>query len=141
QFYNLDVEPRLIVRDWGSVIDATDGGSIKNRAVTAGAAPPVNTQPRTAYYTATWSQSFDSSGLFLGAGGSIYADGRMVQGGLNNNRFSFIGFGALGLSGRTITGMWLELQNRHAGAATAGILFGTHSLAAGNGTRQPRVNA
>lgn len=136
---NYSVEPSVVIRDIGPNIDAWDGGSIKSR-VTAGSVSPINTQPTTAYYSATWSQLFDSSGSLLGAGGSVYADGRMVQGGLNDGRFGYVGFGALGLSGKTITGMWIELQNRHAGAANAQIQFGTHNHGSAPGARQARAN-
>lgn len=146
-FYNLDVEPRIIIQDVGPVIDAIDGGSIATRltATTGGSAAPVtpvNPQPQTAYYTAAWSQLFDSGGALLGAGGSVYADGRMIQGGLNNNRFGYVGFGALGLSGRTITGMWIALTNRHAGARPyTQIQFGIHGHGSAPGVRQVRSGA
>lgn len=133
---NIDVEPKIIIRDVGPVVTAVDGGSIKSR-VTSGTSVPVNPQPKTVSVQASWSANYSSGGGRITGAGGLYNDYRMVQGGGisggSNNRMGLIGFPSLGLSGKTVTGAWVYLKNRHTGFGSGA----TVKLAASNLTSAP----
>ena len=122
-------EPSLVIRDIGPAVEAFDGGSIKSRATTGSVTPPQSNVVKTTDYGCTWSALWGPSGTIRPASGSLYDDGRMMQGGLTGSRAGQVGFGPLGLSGKTITGMWVRLQNRHTqSSAGSRVRLGVHGV-------------
>lgn len=130
RFYTIDAPPSILLRDEGPDISAFDGGVIYTRASTGNVSPPVANVMKTAVFDATWSVLWGPSGSIRPAGSSLYDDGRMLQGGNSGARAGQVGFPALGLSGKSITGVWLRLRNRHTSSNSgATVDIGTHGNA------------
>lgn len=129
-----------------SIIDAgqTKAPTIATDHTTSGNQAPPPAQPATTVFTAAWSATWDSGGNRILFNGGPYADQRLVQGGgSGGTRYSQIGFNALGLSGKTPTGMWIRLKNRHiGGSGSSSIQFGAHGYtsAGSRGTRSGAWN-
>lgn len=93
----------------------------------SGSTTPTAPKRYTKTWNATWSVLWGPSGSIRPSGGSIYDDGRMLQGGYTGSRCSRVGFPALGISGRKISGAWLRVKVRSTGTSSgATIKIGTH---------------
>ncbi|MGA6128839.1 MULTISPECIES: hypothetical protein [unclassified Microbacterium] len=101
---------------------ASSGGS-------SGSTAPAAPKTVTKVWNATWSVLWGPSGSIRPGSGNLYDDGRMLQGGgssIGDGRAGRVGFPALGISGKTIKGMWLKVRVRHTGLTEATLRIGTH---------------
>lgn len=103
---------------------------VRGDTTSPGSTPPVAPKTVTRVWNATWSVLWGPSGSVRPSGGSLYDDGRMLQGGgssIGSGRAGRVGFPALGLSGRTIKAAWIRVRIRHTGNSAGSTLkIGTH---------------
>ncbi|WP_405376001.1 MULTISPECIES: hypothetical protein [unclassified Microbacterium] len=131
----------LMPREAYSFDDFISRAYVPSAGGSSGSTTPVAPKTVTRTWSATWSVLWGPSGSVRPAGGSMYDDGRMLQGGnrsLGSGRAGRVGFPALGISGKTIKGAWLRVKVRHTGQSTGSTLrIGTHGNTSEPGGSSP----
>jgi hypothetical protein len=108
---------------------------------TGGSTPTPVASSTTRQIAATWSRTWTGGSVLSGTG--TYTNGKMLyQGETSGLRWSYFGFPALGISGRTLSSCRLFLQNRHFWKSSGGVArLGTHGFGSPPADRTSRQNA